>query len=302
MYNEKVVSGYNNSQIMIRQWEPEEKAVACLHILHGLAEHSGRYTDFAKYMARNGVVVWAHDHRQHGESITHDDIGIFDETDTWEAVVEDVAVVQDHFVQSYPDMPMLMLGHSMGSLILRTYVQIHQTNLAGVIVMGSPSASIMLAKVGVVLAKFIESIKPKKPSPFLDNLAIGSYNKSVKNPKTSSDWLSYDEVIVARFIEDPMSNYIYSPSFYGQLASGALMANNESMMKAFPKVPTMFISGALDPSGQFGEGVRKIASAYKNLGIENEVLIMEDMRHEILNEVERRRTFDILNEWIKKQL
>lgn len=297
-----VLKGFNDSHLFIRTWLPEGQVVAGIHLLHGLGEHSDRYDDFARYLNRNGFVVWCHDHRQHGQSISHDAYGIFNEKDTWEAIVEDVAVVQHKFKETYPKLPMFMLGHSMGSLILRCYLQIHPTKLAGSIIMGTPVTSKLLAKAGTMLANLIEGFKKGRPSPFMDRMATGSFNKTIRNPRTPFDWISHDEVIVDKYAEDPLCGFVYSPLFYGAISSGSILANEPMMMKAYPKIPTLIISGDMDPCGLKGKGVKAVSDTYRTYGLENNLVLMEGMRHEVLNEKERRTTFEILKHWLNEQI
>lgn len=293
-----VLEGYNDSHITIHKWEPEVEIIAGLHILHGMAEHSLRYEAFAEYLNGFGIIVWAHDHRQHGQSVTHDVAGIFDAKDTWEAIVEDVAAVQREIYKEYSQLPMYMLGHSMGSLVLRSYLQTHQTDLSGAIIMGSPITPKLLAKAGVLSSKIIESLRPKQPSKFLDNLAVGPFIKTIDHPKTPFDWISQDEAVVKLYASDPLCGYVNSPLFYRELSNGSLVANEPSLMKGFPKINTLFISGSNDPCSQMGKGVRKLSETYRQLGVSNELVIMENMRHEVLNEVERQKTYDLLKDWL----
>lgn len=293
------LEGYQNGTIYVRQWVPDGPIKAGLHILHGMAEHSLRYDEFATYLNRQGIVVWANDHRQHGYSISHDDVGILNKSDQWYSIIEDVAVVQREFYKMYGDVPMFMLGHSMGSLILRCYLQNNQTDLKGAIVMGSPAYTEMLAKTGVIASKMLDYFKPKKRSDFLDNLSVGAFNKSVKEPKTPYDWISKDSKIVEKYAKDSLCGYSYNPRFYGELSHGLIEANTAKHMKAFPKINMLMISGKEDPAGRYGKGVIKISEKYKTLGVSNKLVLIENMRHEILNEVNREETYQIVSSWIK---
>lgn len=297
-----ILGGYDGSKLFVRTWIPEVEIKGTLHILHGLGEHSERYDDFARYMTRQGFAVWCHDHRQHGRSIAHDDVGIFDKKDTWEAIVEDVHTVQRKMAERYEGLPLFMLGHSMGSLILRSYLQVHPTDISGAVIMGSPVSSGLLANIGIIAAKVIHAISGLKRSKLLDKLALGSYNNAVKNSRTPYDWISHDEHIVDLYAEDPLCGYVYSPLFYGALAGGSIMANDTGLMKAFPEVPVLIISGQEDPCGLNGRGVRQLSETYERVGVSNELVLMDGMRHEVLNEIDRRDTFHLLGDWYVSRL
>ncbi|PKM68868.1 MAG: alpha/beta hydrolase [Firmicutes bacterium HGW-Firmicutes-2] len=301
-YETFVMEGYEKSPILVRKWTPEGNVKGCLHILHGMAEHCLRYDHFAKYLCNQGFVVWAHDHRQHGYSIGHHEAGFFDRTDSWDAIIEDVGTVQRAFNKIYSDKPMFMLGHSMGSLILRSYLQSHQTQLRGVIIMGSPISSKLLGKLGILLSRFFAYIKPNQPNHLLNYLAVGVHNKTVKNPKTPFDWICSDPDTIKLYSEDPLCGYNYTPSFYETLSRGILEANNAMLMHGFPKIKTLFISGEEDSAGNMGEGVKKLSTTYRNLGIDHDLILMPGMRHEILNEKNRDTTYKKIADWLNLAL
>lgn len=296
------LQGTDNSILQVYEWAPEASPIAGLHILHGKGEHSQRYKGLAEFLVNEGFVVWAHDHRQHGYSLGHHKPGIFDSKDTWEAIVEDVEVVQETFRQSWPDLPMYMLGHSMGSIILRSYVQNHSTDFAGIIVMGTPVTPHNVLVVGQQLAKIFRRFSYFEPSKFLDHLSVGKYNKTIDHPRTSEDWLSVDQGNVDRFIADPLCGYAYNPSFYMELAKGAIEVNQESNMKGFPKVPTLFISGSEDAAGGLGQGVSAVAKAYENNAVETTLILLKGMRHEVLNEVDKELTYQTVLDFMLEQL
>ncbi|PKM55910.1 MAG: hypothetical protein CVV00_02105 [Firmicutes bacterium HGW-Firmicutes-5] len=301
-YETVIIEGYKKSPILVRKWTPEGKVKGCLHILHGMAEHCLRYDAFAKYLCKQGFVVWAHDHRQHGYSIGHHEAGFFDRTDSWDAIIEDVGIVQRAYNKTYSDQPMFMLGHSMGSLILRSYLQSHQTKLMGAIIMGSPITSKILGKLGIVLSRFFEYIKPNQPNHWLNYLSVGIHNKTVDHPKTPFDWICSNPDTIKAYSEDPLCGYNYTPSFYETLSRGSLEANNSMLMRGFPKIKALFISGEEDSAGNMGEGVKKLSATYRNLGIDHELILMPGMRHEILNEINRDKTYEKIVNWMNQAL
>ncbi len=293
-----MVNGCEGSQLMVRQWQGDKPVVGALHILHGMAEHALRYEEFATYMTEKGFVVWAHDHRQHGYSVTHNQYGKLDDQDTWENIIKDVQVVQESFRKQYPDVPMTMLGHSMGSLILRDYMQTYQPEVAAAVIMGSPNTPKLLLKAGQLAADLLSRINKMKTSEFLNNLSVGKYNKYLKNTKTAFDWISKDDEIVDRYAKDPMCGYAYNPLFYYAIAQGSLRINDQAHMAKFPKTAILMISGQEDPAGELGVGVKKISDKYTKNGVTHTLKLIQGMRHEILNEVDRKMTYDIVGEFL----
>ena len=298
----KTIDGYGGCPIHVRCWSSDEDPKAGLHILHGMAEHGKRYEDFAVYLAERGFVVWVHDHRQHGQSIGHHTYGILDDNDTWFVMVEDIETVQGAFRKEYEGLPMFMLGHSMGSLLLRTYLQNHKTSLNGTVIMGSPYSAKGLSRVGIFLGNLISRFRPFERSDFLNNLTVGPFNNVVKNPRTPFDWISYNEDMVDAYAADPMCGYSYNANFYRELAKGALEASDENAIARFPEIPTMFISGVEDPCGNAGVGVKIISEWYRNAGKHHELMLLEGMRHEVLNEVNNHETYKHVHSFMEAQL
>ena len=290
------LQGSNGCPLFVREWMPDGDLKGCLHILHGMAEHSERYDGFATYMAEEGYAVWVHDHRQHGYSVLHHSYGVYDKSDTWEAMVADVVVVQKAFHNRYPELPMTLLGHSMGSILLRSYLQNNKTNLKGAVIMGTPVTPTGLLKAAVTLGGLIGLVGYYKPSKLMDNLSVGQFNKAVENPATPFDWISHDMVIVNKYANDPMCGYAYNAAFYKELSRGMLDANSDSHMSQFPKIAALIISGLEDPCGELGEGVKKIAAKYRQKGVRITTKLMKHMRHEVLNENHREETYkEVLN-------
>lgn len=285
------VQGAGGCPLFVRKWLPKGDVKACLHILHGMAEHSKRYDDFATYMAEAGYLVWVHDHRQHGYSVLHHKFGIYDGADTWEAMLEDVGLVQEAFQRQYPTVPMMMLGHSMGSLLLRSYLQDKKTNVKKAVVMGSPVSEMALVKMAVTMSKIIGQVGYYHPSQLMNTLSVGKFNKGISEPRTAFDWISHDPEIVASYVDDPMCGYTYNAAFYKELSRGMLDANNQANMCQFPKIPALFISGLEDPCGRLGEGVKQLVTSYQQKGVRVTSKLMGHMRHEVLNEYNKKETY-----------
>lgn len=293
------LQGQNKAVIVVHTWQPEAAIIGGMHILHGMAEHGERYEDFAQFMVANGYAVWVQDHRQHGLSISHDTFGIFDETDTWMAMVEDVELVQLAFHQAFPEMAMHMLGHSMGSALLRGYLQTKRAEIDTAIIMGSPSVNKPLLKAGQLMGTVLEWLKPKVASPFMNTLSVGKFNKAINHPQTPFDWISKDSSIVNRYAKDPLCGYAYNPRFYSELSRGMIRVNTRVQMAKYPEVKTLFISGAEDPAGDKGKGVKAISHQYNKLGKNHKLVMMPNMRHEVLNEVDKSQTYHLVLEFIQ---
>lgn len=285
------IEGSGGCPLLVREWLPKGDLKACLHILHGMAEHSKRYDGFATWMAEAGYAVWVHDHRQHGYSVLHHTFGVYDKGDTWEAMQSDVGLVQEEFQRRFPNVPMTILGHSMGSILLRSYLQNNKTKVKAAVIMGTPVTAKSLLKAAVMMGQVIGKVAPYKASSLMDNLSVGRFNKDIDQARTPYDWISHDRQTVDRYADDPMCGYAYNAAFYKELSRGVLDANDPAKMAKFPKIPALMISGLEDPCGAFGDGVQKIGADYQGKGVRLTMKLMKHMRHEVLNETNKEATY-----------
>jgi alpha-beta hydrolase superfamily lysophospholipase len=291
-----------------RVWVPEKIPVqAVLHILHGMAEHSERYDRFATYLNTKGIAVYAQDHRGHGMTATkaNEQLGWFAEKDGWMRITEDATELSNVISSDFPKQSLFLLGHSMGSFLARTLMVQHSDGYDGVIIMGTGKSQGLLGKIGKGIAK---SHVKKNGMHYLDEqinkMSFGSYNKKIPNAATPFDWLSCDAEEVKKYIDDPLCGFVCTSKFYEDMLDGIEFANNGEKALQIPKdLPLLLISGAMDPVGNYGKGVQKVFEMYKDLGISDiNLYLVENGRHEILNETTRDETMEYLYNWLKKRI
>ncbi|MBQ6314152.1 MAG: alpha/beta fold hydrolase [Mogibacterium sp.] len=275
------------------RWDPEGKPKAILQIIHGMIEFIDRYDDFAKYLTEHGYLVCGEDHLGHGESVQSDEYhGYFGKKGN-EWVIGDIHQLRLKMQQEFPDTPYLMLGHSMGSFLIRQYITEqdgeYAKGLKGVIVMGTGWQPNAVLRTGRAVAKLLGTGKPGKTAGFIDVLSFGSNLKKIDNPRTQSDWLTKDEAIVDWYRAQPWCTFRFSPNGYFHMFSGMLKAHDPKRMAKLPEgLPILFTSGAEDPVGAWGEGVRKAFMVYsENSPCEVSIKLYDGDRHEILNETDR---------------
>ena len=284
------------------KYVPEGQPRAIVQIVHGMAEHIGRYEDFAKFLTEQGFLVTGEDHLGHGQSVPDGDTyGYFCSMDPATVVVRDVHRLKKTIQGQYPGVPYIILGHSMGSYILRNYLFRYGTGIQGAIIMGTGMEKPV--EVGFVrcLSKCIEMIYGEKHlSPTLNKLVGGKYNAKITNPRTESDWLTKDEEIVNHYRIDPLCGFPFTVNGYRclfELVNRLFKADNLSKLPA--DLPVLMVSGTEDPVGAYGVGVKKAYESITGAGMKKvELKLYEGDRHEILNELDRAKVYEDIAAWL----
>ncbi|WP_051508737.1 alpha/beta fold hydrolase [Sporosarcina sp. D27] len=275
-----------------------------IHLVHGMAEHIGRYEAVMNDLARAGYFVTGYNQRGHGQrALDHDQLGDFEDGVTFDRLVEDVREVMDAYKVEYPNLSRILFGHSMGSFVVRRFSQKYGTEIDALIcsaTAGRPG----LTRVGGSLLASILSIKdgPHAPSKVLDTLGFGGYNKTVSSPETKFDWLSTDRQTVRDYIEDPLSGAVSTNSFFHVLFDGLKLISTTSAYESVPKkLPILLFSGTEDPVGNMGIGIFEAAGMYKDAGVENvTAYLFEGVRHEPLQGPSRESVLNMMKQWVDK--
>ncbi len=288
------------TQIHAVEWIPEGEAKAVLQICHGMVEHIERYNEFAEFMAEHGIYVVGHDHLGHGKSVVSaDKLGYFGEPDGNDYVIGDIHKLRLQSAAKYPDVPYFMLGHSMGSFLLRQYLGCYSEGLAGAIVMGTGEQPSMVLAAGKLVCKVIGAVKGwNYRSKFVNSLAVGSYEK-----KLGATWLSRNPENVEKYGADPLCGFIFTVNAYYHMFSGmAKMNQHEKEGKSLKNLPVFFVAGQEDPVGNYGNGVENVYQKYVAAGYQDvEMKLYAEDRHEILNEVDREVIFNDILAWLEKR-
>lgn len=291
------------TQIHAIEWVPEGEIKGVLQICHGMVEYIDRYHEFAEYMSENGYYVTGHDHLGHGKSIqSEEELGYFDETRGNQYVIGDIQKLREMTMKKYPDAPYYMLGHSMGSFLLREYLTMYGKGLDGAVIMGTGYQSALILNAGQLVCRVIAAFKGwKHRSRFVDNLSFGSYNKRFEPAETTKDWITSDREKRQKYVEDPLCSYMFTLGAYYQMFEGMKVLTKKESLERIPKdLPILFVSGKDDPVGAFGKSVTKVYEKYKSAGIHNvSIHLYQGDRHEILNEVDREKVYHDILRWIE---
>ncbi len=295
----------DNKEIFAIKWIPGalKKVRGIVQIAHGMAEHKERYQDFAKALTEEGFAVYINDHRGHGETAGSVEAqGYFADENGWNLVVKDMHILSELAKKENPSMPLFLIGHSMGSMLARSYIMEYGSDIKGVILSGTSADKGLLGKIGLLIAKNeIKKNGPKAKSPKLDKLSFGSFNKAFAPNRTSFDWLSRDESVVDEYVKDPFCGAVFSAGFFYDMIFGLAEISSSKNIRKIPRdMPIYLFSGALDPVGDNTKGVMKVLAAFKKAGIKDvSCKFYKDGRHEMLNELNKEDVFkDVIN-WIK---
>lgn len=296
----------DNIEVHVNEWLPDDKPRGVVQIAHGMAEHSGRYKRFAEALTAEGFAVFANDHRGHGRTAkSEDERGHLADENGWEQVVGDMKQVTDVIKKKFPDLPIILFGHSMGSFLSRLYAQKHGSLLSGLILSGTGSDPGMMGSIGLGIANRELRKKGKRAkSEMMNKLIFGGYNKAFAPPRTPFDWLSRDVAEVDKYIEDPHCGFIASTTFYVDMIKELKTLDRQENLQHIPKdLPIFLISGDKDPVGGNTKGVLKAFKSLKKAGIEDVTYhFYEGARHELLNETNREEVTKDIIKWIQEKL
>lgn len=275
-------------------------------IVHGMAEYIERYEDIAGFMTERGFVVTGEDHLGHGKTVPEGGIyGYFCEQDPATVVVRDVHRLKKMTQEAYPGVPYFILGHSMGSFIVRNYIQKYGTGITGAVIMGTG----MQPKFLIGISKFIVGMQKlfcgsRHGSRFINNIAFGSYNKRIKNPGTEFDWLSKNEANVDKYIADPLCGQLFTVNGFGTLFELiARLLDKKKVANVPNELPILMVAGAEDPVGNYGKGVEQAKASLEAAGVKDLTMkLYPGDRHEILNEDDRDVVKEDIYNWIVERL
>lgn len=289
-------SKYDNLALSCAEYTAEgvtqTNAKGVVQIVHGMCEYKERYEGFIDYLTQNGYIVFAHDHRGHGGSVTaNENLGYFGDK-KGEAIVDDAALVTDEIRRLYPGLSVTLFGHSMGSLVVRTYIQKYEEKIDKLIVCGSPSKN-SLAGFGLMLNGVISAFRGKKyRSRLMANASTGGGDDKFPGEGKNA-WLTRDKTVVEKYNADEKCNFVFSCNGFSNLLH---LVKNAYKKKKYPAkhsdLPIFFMAGADDPV--IGNEKKWLAAqqflrdvGYKNVTGKS----YPKMRHEILNELGKEEVY-----------
>lgn len=286
------------------EWLPDSKPQAVVQIAHGIAEHILRYEPLAAYLTEKGFAVIGNDHLGHGFSGPKTRLS-FGSEGSWERATEDMETLRQRAKEKFPNTPYFLLGHSMGSFLARTHLIRFPGVIDGCILTGTGQPSAIVISAGR-LAAMEECFRlgPARPSRLLNALAFGAYNAPFAPNRTTHDWLSANEENIRQFLASPLCGGVPTGGLIRELLRGLWFIGKRGNLKRMAvSTPVLFLSGADDPIGEMGKGIRRVCGMFLAAGVQDlSVRLYAGDRHEILNESNREQIFRELFLWIKSRI
>lgn len=301
-YTYKSASGI--CDIKAWQFAPEGEVKAVIQMHHGMAEHTNRYRNFISAFTDKGYAIFINDMLGHGQSNDDKDLlGYFGDKDGYKNILADAKALTDIAKKEYPDKKFLIAGHSMGSLIMRCYINEYGNDFDGAVFIGTAGPT-PIAKAGIPIMKVVAALKGKKHhSKFLNNISLGAYDKPFEH-RTHYDWGMRDTKEVDEYVADPLCGFLFTVAGFMDLSQLTIQCNEDRWFNNVAKdKPVLLMSGDMDPVGNYGKGVKEVYQKLLDTGHKNITLkLYPEARHEILNEINKQEVYDDLDKWIEENV
>ncbi len=292
-------NGVNKIRTLI--WQDDEKApVGVVQIAHGVAEHIGRYDDFARFLAENGFVVCGNDHLGHGKSIDNEtDLGYVYEGDHAN-MVRDMNTLHNIMEKRHPDVPYIIFGHSMGSFLARIYAANFGDRLSGAIFCGTGQLPAPVLALRDPVEMLMDKMAENSSAPASISNLFGKLTQKMLKGDNEFAWLSRNKENIENYIADPLCGFPYTSALTKELLILAVKASAPDWASRLPgDLRILLISGAKDPIGMNGRGVLAVSDLLVAAGIEPEVILYPADRHEILNEEDNDKVYGDILKFLK---
>lgn len=282
-------------------WEPEGEIKGVVQIVHGIAEYMPRYDDFARFLNSKGLVVVGEDHMGHGNSLAQGEVkGYF--TGGWLSAVADTHTLQRKMAEEYAQLPYFLLGHSMGSFMVRTFLFTYpDAGLRGALLSGTGwQPGFALAAGKAMCRAEAKRHGLTATSERINKLMFGSYCKGIDPVRTPHDWITSVDAVVDAYEEDPLCGFDATIGLSMDMLDGLKLIEDRKNLEKMPKsLPVLFYSGDHDPVGAMGKGVEKSYRAFRAAGMENVTIkLYPGGRHEMHNEKNHTEVYADVWNWI----
>ncbi len=296
----KQADGYTT--IIYPRYSEAKKLLGSVVIMHGMCEHHKRYLHFANFLNEQGFDVYLYDHRGHGRDKKLEELGYIADKNGYVLLIRDGIEVLEYVQKTKRTEQMIVVAHSMGSLICRNIIQYYD-KMDKVIFIGTANPPLIMDTLGLLISSFIQKVKgPKHNSKFLHKLIFGNNTYRKLCERTSVDWLTRNNSIIGSYINDPFCGFPSSTSFLRDIIHLTYYASQpKRTIKTRKNLPILFISGTKDPVGNNGKDVTRLFNQFQRQTFQFvDCVLFEDCRHELLNELNKEEIMHDIVSWIKK--
>ena len=292
----------DGAEIFAYHWRPDGPSAAAVQIIHGMAEHAGRYGRLAQALTASGYEVYAGDLRGHGRTAMGPaELGTLGDHDGWRKCLDDLWQLNRRIAASLPGKPIFLLGHSMGSSLARSFMAGHGDSFAGIALCAASGQPTPLALIGRLAAR-LERLRlgPRGTSKLLQALSFDAFNKKFEPARTRFDWLSRDAAEVDKYVADPLCGFPVRVQLWIDLLDAwASMARRSSLAGIPRELPIYVISGTDDPVSNGARALVPMLEQYREAGLKRvESRYYPGARHELFNETNREEVTSDFIAWL----
>lgn len=302
MFEPEELETATGALLALRHRPAEAPAKGAVQVLHGMAEHAGRYRRFAEALAVAGYHVYAHDHRGHGRTRAPDaEHGVFAVSDGWEKVIADAHSVTRHIRERHGENPIILFGHSMGAIIGLDYCTRHSGAIEAAALWNFSVDGGAMLGVFKALLKAERMLKGSDvPSRLALKLTFEAWNRKFAPNRTAFDWLSRDQAAVDKYIADPLCGFPVSVSLWLDVIDGIRNGSDDrALAKIRRDLPVHLLAGGADPAADNGRAVERLSRRLRRAGLDDiSLTILPDNRHESLNELNHDETIAAFIGWL----
>lgn len=269
------------------RWDPDGEPRAIVQLAHGMGEYALRYAPLAERLAAEGYVVYAPDHRGHGDTASSPEAyGVLGETG-WADLVDDVGRMSALATDAHPGLPLALVAHSMGSFAAQQYLLDHSGDVSAVVLSGT--AAIDLLEPGMDLEQPMD---------------LSAFNAPFQPQRTDFDWLSRDEAQVDAYIADPRCGFGLDVAGGKAMFAAARQVADPARVAAMRRdLPVYVVVGSMDPVNGGLALVNELVRRYEDAGLEDVTLVVyPDARHEVFNETNREEVVAGLVAWLDEKI
>jgi len=278
-----LVGTSDGTRLIGQRWSAADPARAAVVLAHGMGEHSLRYDRLGRALAAAGIDLLAVDQRGHGRTaaMAGAPLGALGPAG-WDGLVADFALVVRSTRKERPDIPIVALGHSMGSWVVQQFLLTHSAEVAAAVLSGTAALELVLAGVD--------------PSRELD---LTAFNAPFPD-RTGYEWLSRDDAEVDQYVAEPMCGFGLDPDGVRGMAEAASRLVDTSTLR--PGLPLYVLVGGDDPVNGGGAALDPLLDRYRAAGADVTLRRYEGGRHEMFNEINRDEVVGELISWLEARL